>query len=69
MLRVIWKPDITRLGVGDEAVFSSYVAESLARSVPPAADEDQVALAWLEIALDLVAHKKFWAPRFGLAGE
>lgn len=57
MLRVIWKPDIARLGPADGAVLSSYVEQCARKVEPRGSGELELGLSRLEVVLDLVAHK------------
>lgn len=57
MLRVIWKPDIARLGPADSAVFSSHVEQVVDKVAPRGLGELELGMARLEAVLDLLAHK------------
>ncbi|EAA36364.1 ketoacyl-synt-domain-containing protein [Neurospora crassa] len=53
MLRVVWKPDVTRLGAGDAKEFSQYIEQYAAKSESKVDD----ATVRLGAALDLLIHK------------
>ncbi|KAI1455535.1 ketoacyl-synt-domain-containing protein [Annulohypoxylon moriforme] len=57
MLRVMWKPDVSRLGPRDQATFSAYIEQQAARDVMSAEKEQDTALTRLGAALDLLVHK------------
>jgi hypothetical protein len=56
MLRVLWKPDITRLGPTNGLQFSSYIEQYVARAVMDAGTS-KIAVARLMAVVDLLAHK------------
>lgn len=55
MLRVLWKPDITKLRPSNGVEFSSYIEQYVA--IAATAGEREVAVARLGAIVDLLAHK------------
>ncbi|ORY71434.1 putative polyketide synthase [Pseudomassariella vexata] len=58
MLRVLWKPDITKLGTSNGAELSSYIKQYVARAQSAAEHQHQDALVRLGAVVDLLAHKE-----------
>ncbi|KAK9782215.1 putative polyketide synthase [Seiridium cardinale] len=58
MLRVLWKPDITKLRPSNGAQLSSYIKQYVARAGSAAGHQHQDALARLGAVVDLLAHKE-----------
>ncbi|KAI0886290.1 ketoacyl-synt-domain-containing protein [Annulohypoxylon maeteangense] len=57
MLRVIWKPDISRLGPNDQAAFSTYIEQQATHAATSSAGKQDASLTRLGTALDLLVHK------------
>ncbi|KAI0003946.1 ketoacyl-synt-domain-containing protein [Xylariaceae sp. FL0662B] len=57
MLRVIWKPDVARLGPSDRDAFSSYIEQQAACAATSNAKDQDTTLIRLGTALDLLVHK------------
>lgn len=58
MLRVVWKPDITKLSPSNTLELSSYIEQYVARAtIAESAGECEIAMTRLRAVLDLLAHK------------